>query len=217
MAIKTVAASTLLQDFNIYPRSQVDSYHVREITEALKAGATLPPIIADASSLRIVDGFHRLRAHQRVGGANVKLKVDMRTYANEAAIFAEAVALNSAHGRILTAYDKSRCLQLGQQLGIERDALAGTLNITRERADELLLDRVALSGETLKRTVAHLAGEHLTDEQSAYNKKAGGMDQLFYINQVVALLEADAIDWDREIVGAQLRKLSTLLKDVIIP
>ena len=211
MVVRQLAASSLVQDFKLYPRAQVDDYHVREMAESIKAGAKLPPIIADLKSKRIIDGFHRLRAQQRVHGANVKIAVDLRDYPDEAAMLKDAMALNAAHGRNLTIYDKTRCLILGQELGLERSVVSAALNITQERAAKLLLERVAASGEVLKRTMHHLAGQTLSTEQAAHNLRAGGLDQLFYINQVVALLETGSVDWARESVTAKLRHLLELL------
>jgi len=211
MAIKKLPASTLIQDFRLYPRANVDDQHVREMAEAIRAGAILPPIIIDAKSKRIIDGFHRLRAHQRVGGTAVVVSVNEQQYETDVAMFQSAMELNSAHGKNLSIYDKTRCLVLAAELGIEREKAAGSLNITMKKADSLLLERVAADGEVLKRTMAHLAGEHLTEAQSSTNQRAGGMNQLFYINQVVALLESDSIDWSRPNIVEQLQKLSGLL------
>lgn len=212
MPIRQISASSLVQDFKLYPRAQVDDYHVREMAESIRAGGKLPPVIADSKSKRIIDGFHRVRAHQKVYGANVKIAVDLREYPDEPTMLKEAMVLNASHGRNLTLYDKTRCLLLAQELGMERSVVSQALNITVERAETLLLERVAASGEVLKRTMHHLAGESLTKEQADHNRgPAGGMDQLFYINQVVALLETDSMDWARESVKVKLQRLSELL------
>ena len=211
MAIKKIKAGSLVQDFKFYPRAQVDEQHVREMAEAIRAGAQLPPIIIDGKSKRIIDGFHRIRAHQKVGGTAVVVSVNEQEFADDAAMFQAAMTLNSAHGKNLSIYDKTRCLVLAGEMGIERNIVAESLSITIKKADSLLLERLAASGEVLKRTMAHMAGEELTESQAATNQRAGGMNQLFYINQVVALLESDSIDWERPNVVEQLKKLSQLL------
>jgi ParB-like chromosome segregation protein Spo0J len=211
--ITKIPASSLVQDFHLYPRAQVDEYHVREMAEAMTAGATFPPVIADRKSKRIIDGFHRVRASQKLHGPNAEIDVELRTYPDEASMFQEAVMLNAAHGRNLTLYDKTRCLLVAKEMGITREVISGALNITVERAEKMLLERVAASGEVLKRTMGHLAGETLTEEQAGHLRRAGGMDQLFYINQVVALLETDSIDWKRSQVVATLNRLFELLAE----
>ena len=42
-----VKAAELIEDFSLYPRSQVDGAHVQSMTESLLAGEKLPPIIID--------------------------------------------------------------------------------------------------------------------------------------------------------------------------
>ena len=213
--IVTVKATSLVQDFDIYPRAQVDGYHVREIAEALKAGADLPPIIVERRTKRVVDGFHRLRAHQSVSGANATVSVVYRDYPDEAALLRESIELNAGHGRNLTLYDKTRCIVLAEQHGISRADVAKALNITRKRADNLVMERVSAKGDVLKRTMSHFAGQELTSEQRDYNQRAGGLDQSFYINQVIALLETDSINWESPKVVSPLKKLHGLLSDKI--
>ena len=142
------------------------------------------------------------------------VKVDLREYDDDAAMLKDAMTLNASHGRTLTVYDKTRCLLLAQELGISREVVSVVLNITRERAEHLLLTRVAATGEVLKRTMGHFAGATLTSEQADHNTyRAGGMDQLFYINQVIALIETDSIDWARANVKERLEFLSERLSE----
>jgi hypothetical protein len=56
-------ASALVIDFSIYPRQAIDDQHVSALAEVLRAGGTLPPIVAECGTLRTVDGMHRIRAH----------------------------------------------------------------------------------------------------------------------------------------------------------
>ena len=208
----TIKVSRLVLDYNIYPRHEVDAYHVGQMVESLAAGKTLPPVLVDKVSLRVVDGFHRLMAVRRVNGPDAEMACVIREYASEAELFSDAVRLNSSHGRALTVYDKVRCLSVGSELGIDKASLAADLNITLEKAEGLLETRTASKGEALKYTMRHLAGERLTRAQTLYNEtQAGGLDQLFYINQVVNLLESNSTDWDREKVVQALRRLSELL------
>src|SRR5688572_13414948 len=60
--METIKASELVEDFDLYPRGDVDGTHVLSLVQALEAGVELPPIIACKKTKRIVDGFHRRRA-----------------------------------------------------------------------------------------------------------------------------------------------------------
>jgi len=93
--MSTIKLADLVLDFEIYPRNDVSSTHVTALVDAFEAGEEIPPIIADAKSKRVVDGFHRVRMHDRLGHETVE--VELRTYKNEAALFADAVRLNNQY------------------------------------------------------------------------------------------------------------------------
>lgn len=207
-----VKAVELVMDFALYPRFKIDDYHVSEMVESLKAKAVFPPIIADESSRRVVDGFHRIRALQRLYKEEAEVDVIFKKYPTDAAMYEDAMRLNSAHGRNLTSYDKAHCILRGRELGLTDDKIAEALHITKDRIAVLIRERWTADTQVLKRTVSHLAGTMLTDKQRDFIPKAGGMDQLFYINQVIALLETDSIDWTREQVKRSLKKLFNLLQ-----
>lgn len=217
---RTVKASRLVLDYKLYPREEIRSYHVRQIVEALEAGAILPPIIVDRKSKRVVDGFHRVRAYQQIYGPDAQIPAILKTYESEAEMFAEAVALNTVHGWGLTPYDRARAIARAEELKMEPEVIAKALNMTREHLAELKATRMAFyqtKPAMLKRTTAHLAGEELTEKQLEYNLRAGGMSQTFYINQVIGMLEAEAVDWERETVVKALKHLYKLLEKELKP
>jgi len=71
---------------------------------------------------------------------------------------------------------------------------------------------VSASKDVLKRTVAHFAGQEMTEDQRDYARRAGGLDQAFYINQVVALIESNSLDMSRKNVRASLEKLKVAVR-----
>ena len=113
--------------------------------------------------------------------------------------------------KILTAKQKA------EELGISRDQVAGAAGWTRERIEATLLTRTTVSGDMLKRTNSHLAGTKLTKKQAAYNQYAGGMSQVWYIKQVIALAESDSLDFEEEAVVEQLKLLLDVCERVIAP
>ncbi|MBA7690882.1 hypothetical protein ES703_99416 [subsurface metagenome] len=215
-----VKVTALVLDYDFYPREQIQSFHVKQMVEAMEAGVTLPPIIVDRKSKRVVDGFHRVRAYQKLYGKDTTIPAILKTYKTETDMFADGIALNTTHGRPLTPYDKARCIARAEELKMEPQLTARALNMTPERLGELKTSRIAtykMKPVVLKRTMAHLAGEELTDEQYAYNFKAGGMNQTFFINQVIAMLEADTVDWEDNKVVSAFRKLHDLLDKAVRP
>ena len=100
---------------------------------------------------------------------------------------------------------------------MSRERLLGALHMSEVKADTLVRNRVSSDGVVLKRTVAHFAGEEVPAPVREFNEhQAGGLDQLFYINQVASLIEAGAVDWDRPKVVEGLRHLHSLLETALV-
>lgn len=216
---RTIKASKLVLDYDLYPREQIQSFHIRQMIEALEAGTVLPPITVDRKSKRVVDGFHRVRAYQKLYGKDTEVPAILKTYESEAQMFAEAIALNTSHGRTLTPYDRARCIARAEELKIEPTVAARALNMTVEALGRLKTERLGYFQTkpiTLKRTMAHKAGEELTEEQVEYNRHAGP-NQTFFINQVIGMLEANAVDWEQETVVKALKHLYELLDKAMKP
>lgn len=212
--VDKIKVSELLLDYELYPRDRIEPFNVTQMVEALKAGRELPPIVVDRKSHRVVDGFHRLRAYQKLYGLNAEIPVELKDYEDDSKMFYSAVSLNANHGRQLSSYDRARCIAKAETFKLEPEAISAALNMTLQRIVEMKVERFAtykMEPRVLKRTTAHLAGKELTDEEAEYNVKAGGMPQSFYINQVIAMLEADTVNWENQKVGNALKKLYDLL------
>lgn len=227
MSVKRVPASLLIVDHSVYPRESIDDRHIGRLAEALEAGATLPPIVVDKDSERIVDGVHRRYAHQRVGGDDVNVSVEYRTYQSEADLFADAIELNAPQKRSLTGQDISRIVIRSQALGMSVDRVAGLLNVPVDKLQRRTLigypitrrpgvttSKVAIP---LKQTMAPFAGKRLTPAQVTANQKAGGMSAVFYVRQVAMLIEANALDLEDEQLVGELRRLVDLLDELKLP
>lgn len=217
MARETVLASELVLDFTLYPRVSVDAQHVAYISDAMRAGAEFPPVIADKKSKRVIDGFHRIKATLRLN-PDGKVQVEWKTCRNDQEMFLEAVKRNAGHGRTLAMYDRTRCAVVAESLGIDPQRIATALNLTVERIEELRVTRVAtVSGEAvpLKRTLLHMAGKRMTRAQEKAQAKLSGMNQVFYANQLITLIEADLLDTENSVLMDALGKLYSLLRKVI--
>lgn len=219
-----IAIAELVLDFTIYPRAEVQAQHVASLVDALEAGVTLPPIVADKKSKRVVDGFHRYNANRRVYGDDAKIDVVLKSYPNESALFLDAMRLNAGHGRALTSFDRAHCIIAAEHLKIEPAQIAAALAITVDRIGELKANKIGklhIVGKTdrsipIKRTISHMGGQQLTQKQSDANDKLGGMNQLFYVNQLVLLIENDLLDRSNSHLMAALRNLAQLLTDEFV-
>jgi len=219
MSIRKVKLSKLVFDFNFYPRHNVDPWHINQIAEALRAGKVMPPIVVDQKSNRVIDGFHRVEAYRKVFGDNASIQAEFKSYKSDADMLLDAVSANINHGRALDPRDKVRCIVLLESSGLPIDRIASALNMTTGKAEELKAERTAeykLSTVALKGSTDHFAQLKLTKQQSEYNEKAGGLRQLFYVNQVVLMLELDTVDWSNNNLVAGLTKLAKLLDSKLV-
>jgi ParB-like chromosome segregation protein Spo0J len=210
-----VKAVSLVLDYMIYPRHTVSMIHVGSLEQAIRAGKQLPAIVAERKSRRVVDGFHRVAAAQRVWGADATVEVQWMDYADDGALLEDAVSRNSQHGRPLSPYDQARCFVLLAAKGIRRDEIARALSITPEKLQDLE-DRKVAQDETgedhpIKDTLRHLAGDKLTSAQIEGNRRAGGMNPLYYVNQVINLLENGLLDPENERLVSRLALLGELI------
>jgi hypothetical protein len=82
-----------------------------EYSEAIAAGAKLPPVTVyfDGERYLLADGFHRCRAHELAGKAEIECAVH-RGGEREARLF--SVGCNAAHGLRRTTADKVRAVTL---------------------------------------------------------------------------------------------------------
>jgi len=92
----------LVFDWTFYPRKEVDQATVENYARALEAGAAFPPIRVGLYQGKkiVVDGFHRVAARQRF--LMEVIDAQILSFETEADLFAEAVRLNSSHGKGFT-------------------------------------------------------------------------------------------------------------------
>lgn len=199
---KQIKAAELILDWTFYPRHQLAAQNVSSIAQALEAGTTIPPVTADKTSLRVVDGFHRVTATLRHAGPDATIKTHLVDYPDEQAMFIDAVRLNATHGQRLTPYDQARCLELAVDLGIPEQDISLALARNPDQIAELRARKTAYDPQgkpiPIKRTLRHLAGTRLTKNQIRANKHAGGMPVRFYADQVANAIRADIVDWSDE-------------------
>jgi hypothetical protein len=224
--MRNVRLSELVLDFAFYPRAEVNKQHIGYMLEAHNAGTEFPPIVIDKKSKRVIDGFHRHGMYKRALGDDATVEVIEKTYKNQQAMLIDAMRMNSAHGRVLSTFDRSRCILLAERLKITHADIASALHITAEKVGELRTERVgALHARKrngkgtdipIKRTIRHMSGKRLTQSQSDTNDKLGGMEQLFYVHQLTMLIEHDLIDLENEGLMAGLGKLRKLLDKMLV-
>jgi hypothetical protein len=212
---KDIPIDKLIEDFDLYPRTAVNSMLVNQYREAYRAGAKFPRIKVD-QKYRIIDGFHRTNAFRLEGVLTIpaivyRIKSDVE-------FFEASVSANSGHGERFSSYDRAKVIARAEELGIEKKRIASMLAITVDTI-ESVEKGFANNGETgqpmpLKSSVRHLAGRTLTVRQNNAHVHIGGMQQSFYINQVLLLLEGNLLDYKNEAVMSRLHHLHLALEKV---
>lgn len=212
--IRQVPIAELVEDMEIYPRHGVDRHHVRALADAIVAGEELPPIVADANTKVVVDGWHRLRAYRRILGDDAKVPVELISYPDRAAMIRDAVSRNVRHGLRLQVIDQVRAIRLLEQAGFDRPAIAAILNRPVTKIERLTI-RVGYSDRSrdvvpLKRPVIHLAGQVLTEKQEQVHRMLGGTDWPLHIRQLREALDADLVPREPQIM-AELEALAAAI------
>ena len=217
--MKTYKLSELVLDFDLYPRGKVDSHHAANMVASLEAGSELPPLVIDKKTKRIVDGFHRWRAYKQMYTLDFEVTCIEKTYKNDAELFLDAMRYNASHGRALTPHDMTHCIIKAKKFKLSDHLVGEALHLTTDRIQGLRGMRIGnVSGRpiALKHTIDHMAGRRLTTKQESANKKLSGMQQLFYVNQLVTLIENDLIDMNNANLLSGLDKLHGLLETVSV-
>lgn len=212
--MNTLTVGELVEDFDLYPRDQVNSYHVSELVDVLRTETELPPIVIDKKTKVVVDGFHRRRAYIRLFGEAHEVDVVEKSYKTKAELFSDAVKYNASHGLRFDSHDRTTAILKGERLGVDIEQLGKMFCLEVDKLAALRNTRTAKAtgGLTpLKATIRHKAGSRLTTKQEEANEKLSGMNQVFYVNQVITLIESDLIDTENAVLMERLSVLKGLL------
>ena len=209
MPTVTVPIAKLVEDFALYPRRHVDESHVANLVHALAAGEELPPPVVD-SQFRIIDGFHRVRAHTRHDGPDAKITVNQKRFKSEMDALKEAIRLNATHGRKLDEADRTRAILLLQEGGIETHDIALVLHTTEERVHTLSVRVVMVDGkpEPAKRSQWPKKDQkprRVTADQYKVVQGGGGWHAKQSARQLCREIESDLLDVDAEMAGVLTR------------
>ena len=218
--IKKMSCSQLVRDESLHPRASVDQVHVRRLSDALETGADLPPIIACKSSLRVVDGFHRIEATVHAGGDDALISVELREYDSELAIYMDAVELNARHGKPLGPGDLSRITIRARELGARMEVLAALLAIRPEVLQSRVRTAIVGRGRNrheiaLKACLAHLRGQEVTESQAQFNSSSLGLAQASLLTELLGVIRTDSLDLGNARVASLAAELHEELAAVL--
>jgi hypothetical protein len=195
--------SELVWDKDVYPRHDQDGTVVTSLERAIRAGVSLPAIVVDRASKRVVDGWHRSEAWRRVLGDNGKIEVDLQDFPTERALVEAAVQANATHGRRLDSQDQTLSIILLRNLGATDREIAVVLSTQPEHVIKLGLNIVKVcDGDggpveiiPAKPVVRPVDGEPrtITSSQAKVAASASGLRTAQTLGQLVMQLRADLI------------------------
>jgi len=217
--VKKLRASELVFDTEVYPRTMVNQSHVAQMAEAMRAGEQFPPLVVDKKTKRIVDGVNRWTAYQQVFGEDIEIECELVSPNTDGELFLLAVQLNTAHGLQLTPFERTKSLLRLEELGISRESAFHALRMTVEAGERMAQARTAYralpgghqQAVALKGSMTQFAGTVLTEKQERANKIVGGLRVHYYINQLVAFLEAGVLEHVGDEMFEKCVKLHALL------
>jgi len=185
--------SQIIIDDSIYPRgSGVNDFNTTRLVHAAKAGATFPPLTVDSVTYRLVDGRHRYLAYKRLD--LTECEVELKTYASEADLYADAVRLNVGHGDQLDQYSVRNAIIRLLEYGYERNQISEVVRLPLDQIDKIERGFATSASDgrpiALKGGLDHLHGRALTDHQQDLNRRYSGLKATFHARQLADLLEA---------------------------
>jgi RNA polymerase sigma factor FliA len=120
----------LVFDFKVFPRQEINWDHVQRIVDAMQDGTDFPPIIICRDSHRIVDGFHRTKAVDKITAGTGEIRCIEKAYASEQEFFLDAIRYNSEHGLSLTSQDRLKAIGLSESLKIDPAKVAKAMRMS---------------------------------------------------------------------------------------
>jgi hypothetical protein len=204
--------SKIVLDKTLYPRSAVSEFNVARLLAALETGAKLPPLLVEAKTNRLVDGWHRYEAYLRKEIS--KVDVEQKVYANEADLFADAVRANIGHGDPLDQHTiRSAVIRL-TEYGYTRERISEVVRLPMDKLERIergfASDADTGKPVALKGGLSHLAGTALTPQQREINRHYSGGKASFYVRQLADLLEHNMWPDNSQAFANEMNRLVSL-------
>jgi len=169
-----VKALELIMDWNLWPRyeaKELSMPHIKRMMETLNMGGSLPAIIVDKKSNRIVDGFHRTTAHLKQYGEGAEIEVEYREFKSETEMLLEAVRINTQHGLPLKNEDRVHAILKLRQMKAPWPVIADALGMDKEKLRRFFEERTAKTQNGHSMPVAGPAAKQLKQK---YERETGG-------------------------------------------
>jgi len=208
--IHTLPIGDLVEDYHLYPRSEVDGSTVEQFREALKAGAKFPPLRVCSKTLRIIDGFHRRTAYEREGATYVLCSLE--DVADDVDLFRRAAAANASHGRRYSVDDYATAVRLAKRLGLTREQISADLFLPLDRVEKLERISAGRGAPTpLERNIPKAGGK----PSKLVEKSMDTISQITWTTSLLRCLREGYVNEQSEELRSQLVELSEALGEYL--
>jgi hypothetical protein len=209
--IRTIPINELVEDYRLYPRSEVDGATVEQFREALRAGAKFPPIRVCSKTLRIIDGFHRKTAYRREKATHVLCALE--EVQDDIDLFRRAAAANASHGRRYSVDDYATAVRLAKRLGLTREQISSDLLLPLDRVEKL--ERISAgrgAPAPLERNVPKPKPEK---PSKLVEKSMDTISQLTWTTSLLRCIREGRVNEKSEELHARLEELSVVLGEYL--
>lgn len=206
---KLLKISKLEFDSELYPRMKTGWQTAYQYAQAMKAGSEFPSILVGSLDRKhyVIDGWHRIEALKMLKENYVHAII--KPFESKKEMFAEAVRVNSKHGRPLSVQEKVRIIH---KLGELKFSLKEISKIVKVPVDKIELFKVRTvigpNGKPVyQKSVTTKAGITEPINQSSFNVRS----VRHLLVQLVELLETGSFEFDDDEVKGLAGRAYNLL------
>jgi len=147
----TIRMGDIIVDPTYQVRKKTSGHKVREYAEAMRNGDTFPAITIEADTYKIVDGFTRYEAYQRVYDPDRKVPAIVKSFDKPGDRIAYAAKRNMQNGYTLDQWERENVVVSLKAYGFKPEDIAPVVNWAVSRVDDYV--GVIVSTGKRKKTV----------------------------------------------------------------
>ncbi len=127
-----ISLASVVIDMAIYPRAEYSEATVTRYAEAISAGETLPPIVLETGTHRLLDGMHRYKAHRQLGREEIDVEHHDIPSGQPPKLY--AAGLSSRHGDRISRKDLEQVVRdvMSSNPDCSMQTIARSLGVTRQ-------------------------------------------------------------------------------------